>query len=225
MIRFVENQDIVKKKWDKCIAFSVNERFYAYSWFLDIAAPGWDALILDDYQAVFPVLKAKKFGVTYVFQPFFTQQLGLFTPLLISTDLVESFLHKLFELFPFVEINLNAHNKVNYSHKYADSKINYELDLISPYSLLKKNYSSNTKRNLKKAHKASLSIFKNIRPELVTQLFRNDKGKTLKVYTNNDYLKFNQLAYKAIEKGKAEVWGAYSQQNTLLASAIFFCRQ
>lgn len=60
MIQFVQNADIIKKKWDDCIAHSVNERIYAYSWYLNIVAPNWDALIMDDYQAVFPVVHQKK---------------------------------------------------------------------------------------------------------------------------------------------------------------------
>lgn len=221
MIYYFENKDIVKKKWDDCIRHSVNERIYAYSWYLNIVAPDWSALILDDYQAVFPIVHKKKWSVTYAFQPHFTQQLGLFTPLLITPELVESFLSKLFELFPFVQINLNAHNNLPSSFHFSFSKSNYELDLISPYESLRNSYSKNTKRNIKKAHKAGLNIFKNLKPELVSEMFKKDRGSRLKVYSESDYLTLNQLIYKAISRGKAEVWGAYSKYNTLIASAVF----
>lgn len=221
MIIYLENKDIIKKKWDECIRHSVNERIYAYSWYLNIVAPEWNALVLDDYQAVFPVIQNKKMGVTYVYQPYFTQQLGLFTPLLLTPELVEAFLKKLFELFPFVQINLNAHNKLPSSFKYSSSRINYELDLISPYPELKQLYSKNTKRNLKKAQKAGFTIFKNLKPELVGEMFKKDRGSSLNVYTDEDYHTLNRLIYKAMDRGKAEVWGAYSLNNTLVTSAVF----
>jgi len=221
MINYLEHNDIVKKKWDDCIQHSVNERIYGYSWYLNIVAPEWSALVLDDYHAVFPIIQNKKMGINYVYQPHFTQQLGLFTPLLLTPQLVEDFLKKLFELFPFVQINLNAHNKLPSSFSHHQMRYNYELDLISPYEHLKQAYSKNTKRNLKKAQKAGFTIFKNLKPELVGEMFKRNKGNALKVYSDDDYHILNRLIYQAIEKGKAEVWGSFSIHNTLVASAVF----
>ncbi len=167
----------------------MNERIYAYSWYLDIVAPEWSALILDDYQAVFPLVHQKKMGFKYAYQPFFTQQLGLFTPILLTPELLHSFLDKLFEIFPFIQINLNTHNQPDSSKIYFQLKKNYELDLISPHSFLKKKYSKNTKRNLKKAQKAGLTVFKNLKPELVVELLssiklENSKFFLLRIITN-----------------------------------------
>jgi hypothetical protein len=221
MIRFVEHKDIVKKKWDDCVRHSVNERIYAYSWYLNIVAPEWDALVLDDYQAVFPIIHKRKMGVDYVFQPFFTQQLGLFTPLLLTPDLVESFLEELKKQYKFIQINLNIHNKLPSSYNNPCLRNNFEVYLISDHEDLKKAYSKNTKRNLKKAQKAGLTIFKNLKPELVGEVFKKNRGKGLAVYSSDDYHILNRLIYKGIEKGKAEVWGAFSKENNLIASAIF----
>lgn len=222
MIKYLGNQEIVDKKWDACIEHSVNCRLYAYSWYLNIVAPEWGALVMDDYQAVFPILSRKKMGVQYAFQPVFTQQLGLFTPLLLDAELVKSFLKVLFEHFPFIQINLNIHNALPQNFKYASSRLNHELDLVYPYSELTKAYSKNLKRNIKKAQKAELTIFKNLKPELLIQLFRDHKGKTLKAYSKSDYQTLNRLVYKAISLGKAEVWGTYTKNNELCAGAIFF---
>lgn len=221
MIQFIDNQNINKKKWDHCIDHSVNARIYAYSWYLNIVAPDWGALILDDYQAVFPVVSRKKMGVSYAFQPVFTQQLGLFTPLLLTPQLVESFLNKLISLFPLVQINLNSHNKLNPNFSGIKKYKNHELDLIIPYHEIQKNYSKNVKRNLKKAQIAQLNIFKNIKPEAISSLFRSNKGKEIKKLTDHDYQKLHQLIYKAMGIGKAEVWGVFTKENNLCAGAIF----
>ena len=57
MISCLENKAIDKPKWDALIAECGN--IYAYSWYLDIVHPGWDALVDDDYQAVMPLTGGK----------------------------------------------------------------------------------------------------------------------------------------------------------------------
>lgn len=222
MIKYLENHEIIVKKWDACIEHSVNSRLYAYSWYLNVVHPEWGALVMDDYRAVFPVISRKKMGIQYAFQPVFTQQLGLFTPLLLDQELVQSFLKELFKLFPFVQINLNIHNGLPLDVKYTFPRLNHELDLIYPYDELKKAYSKNLKRNIKKAQKSELSIAKNLSPEAIIQLFKNHKGKTIKAYSSHDYETLARLAYKAISIGKAELWGVYTKQNELCAGAMFF---
>ncbi|NOR86264.1 MAG: hypothetical protein GQ527_01505, partial [Bacteroidales bacterium] len=225
MIKYIEQADINKKKWDVCIDSSVNTRVYANSWYLDVVAPNWSAFILDDYQAVFPIISGEKIGVSYLYQPAFTQQLGLFTPLLITPNLVEQFLKEVIKLFPFIQINLNSYNKTSPTFNGISKLVNHELDLISPYSILKKKYSKNLKRNIKKAHQAKLSIFKNLKPEALIQLFRENKGKKISNLKDEDYHKLNRLFYKAISKRKLEVWGAYTLENNLCAAAAFIIEE
>ena len=67
-ITYVKRDDIDTAKWDSCIARSVNGIVYAYSWYLDIVAENWDALIGDDYQAVFPLPHNVKYGISYIYQ-------------------------------------------------------------------------------------------------------------------------------------------------------------
>ena len=100
MIQFFSHKEINKRKWDECISSSVNGRVYAYSWYLDIVTDQWDALILDNYQAVFPLPFRRKCGIDYVYQPVFTQQLGLFSQAPLSPSLLEEFLAQIPARFP-----------------------------------------------------------------------------------------------------------------------------
>ncbi|NPD46581.1 MULTISPECIES: hypothetical protein [unclassified Lentimicrobium] len=221
MIKYLRNKEINTDKWDACIEDSMNKRIYAYSWYLDHVAPEWGALVMDDYQAVFPVITRKKLGVSYAFQPPFTQQLGIFTPLLLTSDLVQSFIKKLIELHPLVQINLNIHNKISFPADYIHMNTNHELDMIESHEDLKRKYSKNLKRNIKKAQKAELTIFKNLKPEIIIELFKKNKGKQLNAYSEEDYLTLTRLIYKAIKKGRAEIWGSFNPKNQLCAGAIF----
>ena len=221
MIKFIEHENINKQKWDECILHSVNARTYALSWYLSAVAPDWSALVLDDYQAVFPIISGKKMGINYIYQPVFTQQLGLFTPLLLTPQLVESFIKKLESISPLIQINLNSYNKISEDFKHSSKKVNHELDLISSHEIIKKGYSKNLKRNIKKALKAKLSVFKNLKPEPVIGLFRANKGKDINGLSESDYIKLNHLLYKSIGKNSLEIWGVFTEENTLCAAAVF----
>jgi len=221
VIKYFSHKEINKRQWDECISSSVNGRIYAYSWYLDIVADNWDALILDNYQAVFPLPFRRKFGVDYVYQPIFTQQLGLFSKVPLSTSLLERFLKEIPSHFQYVNLNLNQHNKLKSFNIKSEARQNIEMDLLDDFSIIQKKYSTNLKRNLKKAAKAKLTIFENLKPDAVIKLFKANKGKLLGVYSQEDYSRLIRLTYKALQLNQADVWGAYSAENNLCAAAIF----
>jgi len=90
-IRYISRKDIDIDKYDACIDFSVNARIYAFSWYLDIVAEDWDVLVLDDYKAVTPLPKRKKYFIQYIYQPAWVQQLGVFSKENIDETFVRSF--------------------------------------------------------------------------------------------------------------------------------------
>ncbi|MCX6283824.1 MAG: hypothetical protein NTW31_06290 [Bacteroidetes bacterium] len=92
MISYLKHNEIDRARWDGCISRSLNRRVYAFSWYLDIVAPAWEALVSDDYLSVFPLTPGRKAGVCYLFQPFFTQQLGLFSSNPIGEENAEKFM-------------------------------------------------------------------------------------------------------------------------------------
>ena len=51
---YLKNKHIDFVKWDKCINNAYNGSIYGYSWFLNIVCPNWDAIVYDNYKAVFP---------------------------------------------------------------------------------------------------------------------------------------------------------------------------
>jgi hypothetical protein len=94
---FHKNKTIDRKKWDDCIANSHNSLLYAYAWYLDIVAENWDAIVLGDYDAVMPLpYNRKLFGLKQVYQPFFAQQLGVFSVIPVGKPIFKQFLEKLY---------------------------------------------------------------------------------------------------------------------------------
>ena len=78
MIHYVKREDLEVAKYNDCIENSIQSRIYAFSWYLDIVADNWDVLVLNDYEAVMPVPFRRKFGVNYVYPPFWLLELRSF---------------------------------------------------------------------------------------------------------------------------------------------------
>ena len=55
-IRFLRRSEIDLDKWDDTIAKATHSLPYAFSWYLDAVAEHWDALVMDDYKAVMPLV-------------------------------------------------------------------------------------------------------------------------------------------------------------------------
>jgi hypothetical protein len=221
MIRHLKYDDIDKRKWDECIKKAFNGLVYGYSWYLDVVCEEWEGLVEDDYERVFPINFRHKFGISIIFQPFFTQQMGVFSRSELSPTILNDFLFSIPDKYRVIDLNLNTHNKPDLPGFDYIPQVNHELDLIRDYDSLRKNFSSNTKRNIKKAEAEGLTAVKGIKPDDVIDLFRKNKGKEVKVLKENNYLKLKRLIYTAIYKGIGNVYGVYDKDNALCAGAVF----
>jgi hypothetical protein len=220
MIQFIKHDNIDKTRWDACIGNSVNGNLNSCFWFLDIVSPGWCALIEDDYERVFPLPVLRRFGVNYIMQPYFTQQLGLFYQSTTSEKKLLEFLHSIPSDFRYIDINLNTSNRL-IGNKYVSDQTNLELDLINDYSKIAIQYQNNLKRNLKKAAQSKLTKTKHVRPEELISLFRANKGKHLQHLQDDQYALIQRIAYESIHRGIGEIWGAYDEFNQLTAGILW----
>ncbi len=221
MIQHLLHEQINKKKWDEAIARSFNGMVYAYSWYLDVVAPEWEALVADNYQTVMPLTCRNKFGINYLFPPFFVQQLGVFSSQKLDGGKVKDFISAIPAKYKLVEITLNAFNKLEQGDYTIKENANYELDLIQPYEQLYAGYSDNLKRNLKKAKKNGLSISRKVAPEEIIKLFRENKGKEVGNFKSIDYKRLKDLMEVAVKNGKGQLWGVSTSDKQLCAGAFF----
>ncbi|OQA01617.1 MAG: hypothetical protein BWY70_00310 [Bacteroidetes bacterium ADurb.Bin408] len=220
-ITYLQNSDIDKEKWDACIRNAPNGNVYAYSWYLDTVSAGWDALVGDDYDAVFPLTKRKKWGVQYLCQPPFSQQLGLFAKSFISSELQDLFITRIPAHFRLIEINLNKYHKQLQGNNTLMTSDTYELDLIYPYEELRKLYVENTSRNIKKSAAKGIYVSPHLRPEFMIELFKNNRGKHINTLSEKDYKMLLQLIYKSLNNKTGEILGVFDEHNELCAAAFF----
>ncbi len=218
-IRFLEAQEIETSSWDQLIFDAPNGMIYCYSWYLDMIAPSWGAMVLGNYQAVLPLVYNKKCGIEYIYPPKWAQQMGVISREKTSTQLVESLLRNIPPRFRYISTLLNSSNPpIGYGTIIKHR--NCELPLNKDYKELRSNYSSQIKRNIKNAEKNHLQYFENDRPEVLIDLFRNNKGKELRL-KEADYTSLKHLMYACIHKGVGKVCSVYGDRNDLQAAAFF----
>ncbi len=223
MIRIIEHDQIDKERWDACINSSVEASICAGSWYLDIACPGWKAMIADDYSSVFPLCQKKKFGISYLFQPPFIQQLGLFNARLEAKHSLEDFLNLIIEHYRFAEIQLNYRNtRMEIPPVFSKyEKISHLLDLNSPYAELEKKFSENTRRNIRRFQRSGMKIISGVDPDSVISLFRENKGAELGKNNNEEYTILRAIGDEAGRRKLLICDGVVNHDNILIAGAMF----
>ena len=220
MIQYIHNSELNKEKWDACIRSSQEPSIFFFFWYMDAVCVNWGALVLNDYEAVFPFAFNKKFNIHYIYQPYFTRYFGIYSKELVSTGLIEQFLGSIPSFFKYVKICLNA-SKNHFFEGYSTEERKYQaLDLNYPFEELKRNFSENTKRNVKKAVKANLRVEWNIAPLRIVELFRTTKGEELNTFGEEDYIRLNRLMIDCLENKSGETIAVYDEKE--LCAAAFF---
>lgn len=221
MIKYLQHEEIDKEKWDDCINLSLQGLVYALSWYLDAVHPGWEVLVENDYEVVFPLTSGKKFGINYLYQPFFNQKLGAFSRKPGEYIDIDPFLEVLRERFRYVDIKLNRANRITGKEFKVDMNTNIELDLFGDIETLRNNYSENAIRNLKKFNYENIILNEEKDSNLLIRMFRLNMGKTLPKIKDIHYSGLKKVMDTAFDKGTGRMLVAKSQKDKFLAGAFF----
>ncbi len=217
-IRYIKRNEIDTKKWDACIARSVNGIVYAYSWYLDIVAIEWDALVGDDYKTVFPLVYGNKYGFNYLYQPPFAQQLGLFSMGPLSEKLLKRFTDLATQKFRYINIHLNPFLKVDTStYKVIPHKV-YHLDLIETYPKISGKFSAAIKKSISFAVAHGVQVVKGLSAFQILELKQKANPEALK---RRHIEILTQLITTSVSNGTGELYGAYNETNELCSAALF----
>lgn len=217
-ISYIEHTAIDRTAWDDCINRFAPDHIYACSWYLDIMAPGWCALVKGHYEAVMPLPCRVKFGIHYLYQPFLTAQLGLVAdhP---DEKLLDAFLQSIPRKYRYWDICLNHSNLLHVHDFPLKERINLVLPLHGSYSSVQAGYNENTLRNIRKAEKSGLLYKKDLPIEAIIQL-TVQQAKI--VFTDADWARLIKLSQLLAAQQKAFTRYVTSPDGTLLASALFF---
>jgi hypothetical protein len=219
-IQYLSYKEIDKTKWDACIEQAANGLIYPYSFYLDAMAKHWDALVLNDYEAVMPLTWNRKYGFYYLYQPAFTASLGVFGKNL-TKELIDDFIKSIPSKFKLIEISLNAGNLIGDSKTFSMLRSNYILHLNKAYEEIYKAYRDNHKRNINKAFQLGGCVSQEISVDGIIQL-NKEQLQHIDGTKPGDYPNFKTLFEFLKNKGQAKTYAIVDPKNKVLASAVFF---
>jgi hypothetical protein len=221
MINYIAHNEIEPQRWDDCIMQSENRLPYALSWWLDAVCPEWDALIEDDYKAVMPLTWNRKLGIDYLYQPYFTQQLGVFSTLTSDPGLVSRFLEAIPARFSYIDIHLNSNNQpVNREFRYVPRR-NFTLDLSISYIQLFSNYHRSFRRNVNKAVHSDLIVKPGPGPSVFAAFIQKCLNEKLTNLRKNFHVIQLKIINATIQNKTGKILGVYNHAGELLAAGLF----
>lgn len=205
-VELVHRKAINVERWDQVISDSLAETLYPYSWYLDAAAENWSALVADNYTFIMPLVWKKKYGLRYLYQPFYTQQLGVFSKEHVDPEVITSMLLMLPSRFRFASINFNIKNLVGDLDPFkAEDKANYILNLKPSHEEIFASFSTNAKRNIKKAYEIDEEVDTKVSiEELLAFKRKNDVLKR----SEEEYRWLQNLLETVSERSRGLIYGA-----------------
>ena len=215
MIHFVKRNQIDEEKYNYCISNSLQNRIYAYSWYLDIVADNWSVLILNDYEAVMPLPFKKKYLIPYISQPFFTQQLGLFSKEKITGNTFQEFMRNIPRKFLKIALQFNSEN--NFLKENVITKSNFTLLLDKEYKVIYKDFSKGRKHAVQQGLKNQFTIEEIPFSELLVLSKENYSFKEIK---ENEYSKLSKLVEVLKRKNKTKIIGV-KVNGALIGGSVF----
>lgn len=219
-IKYLQQKEIDKEKWDACIHNAPNGLVYAYSFYLDHMSKNWDGLVMNDYEAVMPLTWNKKYSFNYLYQPPFTASLGVFGNA-VSEQLVKKFLEAIPSKFRLIEISLNHQNNFPSVISGYYPRVNYVLALNQSYEEILKGYRDNHKRNSAKAMQSGCKVSHEISVDEIIRI-NQDQLKYTDGIKMKGYPDFKKLYGFLKSKGQAKTYAITDVTNKVLASAVFF---
>jgi hypothetical protein len=217
-IQYLKRSEIDPLKWDNCVRNAANGLVYGYYEYLDLICDNWNALVLNDYEAVMPLPWRKKMGIRYIYFPPFCASLGIFGNNL-SAVLVEQFLLSVPAIFRYWHFPLNHGNLFPVPGFPIQRRTNYILSLLPPYEQLYASFRQNIKRNIKKCEQSEFAIDTDFPIKEVTQLAKEFSGTAF--YAEDDYNRMENVFNYFRSENNAITYGVRNRNGLLLAGAGF----
>lgn len=216
--RFLKRAEIDSEKWDDCIMQSPYGQVFFMSWYLDACCSDWSALIKGDYQSVFPLAAKKKFGISYLYQPFFTRHFGMITKDNFNPEEAQEFLDAFPDKFKYIDICLHLHHTAAIGFR-TSAKTYQTRDMRA--ELIGQGYSDNLHRLLKKARGAGLQLVQAVSPEHIVDSFRLHQTQIRDQFKEADYSRLTGLMHAAIAHTDTQAIAVRNSTGQPLAGAFF----
>ncbi|HZH72834.1 MAG TPA: hypothetical protein VFD91_10110 [Mariniphaga sp.] len=216
-LNHLKQHEIDIDKWNYCIGNASNSRVYATSWYLDRTAEFWEALVWEDYGYVMPLPVGKKWGIKYIYQPYFCQQLGIFpSP---PVDIQRKFADELIKKYNYLEFQVNPQTIPEaFTSFEAGNRVNYVLPLHDPYATLTAQFKSNARNHISNSYKKGLRIVNTLDSMKYVELKRQHTEKSV---DSRSFKILTKLISWSLSNSIGQIIAAISPQNEICGAAFF----
>ncbi|MBC6697138.1 GNAT family N-acetyltransferase [Hymenobacter puniceus] len=226
LLRFTE---LNLPAWDACVAQAEQQVPYAQSWWLTATAGRWDAVVetgpQSNYVSVLPLPTHRRPWGREIYQPAFTQQLGLLTT-------AGSRHRELLDYLPLLRGSYaRLYTQLHTGQELASAppgfqlteRRTYHLPLAPDYATLLAGYTADYRRRLRLNTQLPAPLAVTHMPAVaeLLQLFRQHSGEAAGLKSSH-YQQLQQLCAALLQHGQAlPLQVRHPQTNELLAAALF----
>jgi hypothetical protein len=227
MFKLFTRDKIDIEKWDDCINRSAQSIIYGLSWYLDIVSPDWIAYIKEEdgkYVSIFPLASNRKFTIHYIYQPPFTQQLGLFSvDYGKESEDFREVLTLLCKRYNYIDYHLNTKNNglIEFEKISFQKKLTHHLHLTNEHETIFKAYSENHKRNIRKSLSQNFKIQHSNDILFLISLFKKEVGNDLHNIKEADYKILSSLYKEASQRKMCQLIFSEDVNGEINAGALF----
>ncbi len=208
-MRILERKHIDIKRWDTMVWETKNSLFYNLSWCLDALCTDWVVVMKNEYEAAIPFPIKSKAGLKYTYNPFLFHRVSVVGEM--SEEEVDEAIWKVAK---YVDVRI--------THEVEGAVVwnNCELAMDKTYLEIIQGYSSNSKRNVKKAVKESLVFSSANNAALISFFFKENVSFSALGIKEKEYENFEQLMLEAFD---CEIGHGFKVQkdDEILAAGFF----
>lgn len=199
---------------------------------MDGICPNWEGIVLqksDEYVAVLPLPVKKKYGISFLQQPLFAQQLGVFSVQKLSISEIEDFfalLQKKFRLvsdYPFNILNYQEY-KISFEKIFGEKSLKrhmtHHLPLQGNYEKIRQGYKKDTKYRINQAKRENFEIIKSTNIDLLYDFF--EKSVVLENGISSEARPILKKVFNILKKRNlAELYYIKNQEKEIVSGILF----
>ncbi len=223
MIKHLKRSDIDTTRWNDSIKKSINGSIYAMSWYLDHSCASWEAIVMENYEAVLPLPIFMKFGIPMIITPLTVQQLDIYS----STQLSEAQSLEMINAIPkrLKRIHIASQNQIFSALPFGDKpknrkqKINLILPLNKNYEVLKSAYSNSHLKGIKRAQKENFVLQYSTKARECVDFFKSNVGASISL-PNSYFVQTEKIINAALKHKSGQILQVVSPTHGIMAMSF-----
>ncbi len=225
MFRILNQSEIDFRAWDHCVSKAENASLYGKSWYLNILAGNWKGIVKGDYEAVFPLISRKKYGLIYIYQPMGVPTVAWYHAYKADEGDYAPILQLVSENYDMADINLLCGEREILTQFFPDDCMNNGkkqcLDMRDKgFERLIKGFSRGHKYSIRKALRHSIEIKQGFDPDVFWSVaFACDSYRLHRGYTEN-LERMKALISLGIKTQTGQIWLAYDRLEPISAGYL-----